>query len=70
MAQVRKNHFDNAMQPQQEGDAMMQMDVGHNMVKSGKAMHPHWRSGAKGNKHAKRMYSNADMAHNHTKIKP
>lgn len=45
-------------------------DVGHNMVKSGKAAHPHWRSGAKGNKHAKRMYGHADTAHGHTKIKP
>ncbi len=69
MAQVRKNHFDNTVQPQNEGDPMP-MDVGHQMVKSGKAMHPHWRHGANGKAHAKRMYSNADMAHNHTKIRP
>lgn len=43
--------------------------VGHNMVKSGRAQHPHWRSG-KGLKHAKRMYGNADTAHAHTKVRP
>lgn len=44
-------------------------DVGHKMVKSGKASHPHWRQG-KGLKHAKRMYGNADTAHAHTKVRP
>lgn len=44
-------------------------DVGHNMVKSGRAKHPHWRSG-KGLKHSKRMYGNADTAHGHTKVRP
>lgn len=52
-----------------EGDPQAH-DVGHKMVKLGKAKHPHWRSGAKGNKQAKRMYANADTAHGHTKIKP
>lgn len=78
MAQIRKNNFGDMnsgnpaaapVQPQYGVDAMP-MDVGHKMVKSGKATHPHWRSGAKGNKHAKRMYDNATTAHGHTAVKP
>ncbi len=65
---VRTNHFDQAMQPQFEADATPH-DVGHKMVKAGKATHPHWRQG-RGGKHATRMYSNANAAHGHTKVGP
>lgn len=66
---MRMNSSDPAQQPQFEGDAMPAHDVGHKMVKAGKAMHPHWRSG-KGNKHATRMYNNANTAHAHTNVRP
>lgn len=65
---MRQNSTDPSQQPQFQGDAMP-MDVGHKMVKAGKATHPHWRSG-KGNKHATRMYNNATIAHAHTKVGP
>lgn len=60
---------DPAQQPTSIG-APPPHDVGHKMVKQGKATHPHWRVGAKDNKHAARMYSNADTAHAHMKTGP
>lgn len=66
---MRTNHYDDpAKQVQFEGNAMP-MDVGHKMVKAGKATHPHWRGSHK-NAHSKRMYSHATTAHGHTKVGP